>query len=256
LSESKYIEAIKNNFPNTNRDEVSSAEIGRELRNLLSDELKIQKFPNKKELQLILANSTQEAISQIQFKLFKSHNQLKYKTKEYEDVIGFYYVRGNIDPTYTTRFMGLEKTIRNWIKVNEIQINNPIKLNIYSPVQRYFEHQMISFRSYSELAKRFEVRLKFLDQTIIPKHQKLKDIVELNKFLNYSDDEFDSFNGMERRFKTDINPILPNAIVSIIAKDPNCDEIIEREVIQYLKTQEERLKYRSAFVNLKKEYDA
>ena len=70
MSESKYIEAIKNNFPNTNRDEVSSAEIGRELRNLLSDELKIQKFPNKKELQLILANSTQEAISQIQFKLF------------------------------------------------------------------------------------------------------------------------------------------------------------------------------------------
>jgi hypothetical protein len=256
LSETKYIEAIKNNFPNTNKDEVSSAEIGRELRSMLSDNLKIQKFPNKKELQLILANSTQEAISQIQFKLFKSHNQLKYKTKEHEDIVGFYYVRGNIDPTYSTRFLGLEKTMKNWMKENEIQIHNPIKLNVYSPIQRYFEHQMINFKSYSELAEKFEMRLKFLDQTIIPKHENLKDIIELNKFLNYSDDESDSFNGMGRRFKTDINPILPNAIVSIVAKDPNCDEIIEREVMQYLKTQEERLKYKSAFVNLKKEYDA
>ena len=256
MSESKYIESIKNNFPNTNTDEVSSVEIGRELRSLLSGELKIKKFPNKKELQLILANSTQEAINQIPFKLYKSHNKLKYKTEEYEDVIGFYYVRGNIDPTYSTRFIGLEKTMKNWIKANQIQIHNPIKLCVYSPVQRYFENEMISFRSYAELAEKFEMRLKFLDQTIIPKHENLKDIAELNKFLNYSVGEFDSFNGMARRFKTDINPILPNAFVSIVAKDPNCDEIIEREVLQYLESLEERLKYVNAFTNLKKEYDA
>ena len=256
MSETKYIEAIKNNFPNTNTDEVSSAEIGKELRNQLNDEEKIQKFPNKKELKLILAKTTQEAINQIQFELFKSNNQLKCKTKEYEDVIGFYYVRGRIDPTYSTRFIAIEKMIQNWIKANEIQIPNPIKLNVYSPVQRYFENEMINFRSYSELANKFEIRLKFLDQTLIPKHENLKDIVELNKFLNYSDGEFDSFNGMGRRFKTDVNPFLPNAFVSIIAEDPNCDEIIEREVIQYLKTQEERLKYKSAFTNLKKKYDA
>ena len=115
---------------------------------------------------------------------------------------------------------------------------------------------MISFKSYFELASKFETRLKFLDQTIIPKHENLKNISQLNKFLNYSDDEFDSFNGLGRRFKTDINPILPNPIVSIIAKDPNCDKIIEREVLQYLEASEEKLKYENAFTNLKKEYDA
>lgn len=256
MTEDKYIEAIKNNFPNTNKDEVSSAEIGRELRSMLSEELKIHKFPNKKELQLILANTTKEAISKIQFKLFTSHNQLKCKTKEYENVIGFYYIKGNIDPTYSTRFLGLEKIIKNWLKENEIQFDNPIKLNVYSPIQRYFEHQMISFKSYFELADKFETRLKFLDKNIIPKHENLKNISQLNKFLNYSDDEFDSFNGLGRRFKTDTNPILPNPIVSIIAKDPNCDEICEREVLQYVKTTEERTKYKNAFANLKREYDA
>ncbi len=234
MTEDKYIKAIRNNFPNTNTDEVSPAEIGRELRSMLSDELKIVKFPNKKELQLILANTTKEALSEHSFKLFTSHNQLKNKTKDYEDIVGFYYSRGNIDPTYKTRFTWLEKLIKNWQIVNELQPENQIQLNVYSPIKRFFEHQMINFRSYSELAEKFEVRLKFLDQIIIPKHENLKDIAELNRFLNYSDDEFDSFNGMGRRFKTDINPILPNAIVSIIAKDPNCDVIIEREVLQYV----------------------
>lgn len=256
MTEDKYIKAIRNNFPNTNTDEVSSAEIGRELRSMLSDELKIVKFPNKKELQLILANTTKEALSEYSFKLFTSHNQLKNKTKDYEDIVGFYYSRGNIDPTYKTRFIWLEKLIKNWQIENELQAENPIQLNVYSPTKRFFEHQMISFKSYFELAKKFELRLKVLDQTVIPKHEKLKDVKELNEFLNYSDDDFDCFNGLARRYETDTDPIIPNPIVSIIAKDSNCDRIIEREVLQYVKTDENRVKYENAFTNLKRKYDA
>ncbi len=254
LEPDKYIQAIENHFPNTHSDEVSAAEVGRELRSRLSDEQKIASFPTKKELQAILAKTAKEAITQIPFELFTSFNQLKCKSKDYEEVMGFYYVRGRIDPSYLTRYLWLEKLTRKWLKANNLEYQDPIQFNMYSPTNRFFGGKMMRFSSYADLAKQYHARLKYIDEVLIPKHEKLKDISVLNTFLNYSDGEFDSFSGLGRRFQTDTQPILPNPIVAVLAKDQKANEIIEREVLQYLDSAELRSKYVSAFNSLAKGY--
>src|SRR5688572_14257902 len=109
MIEDIYSKAIRSNFPNLSTEELSSAENGGELRALLEEHRKIELFPNRKELQNILASTTLAALFPLVFEHKKAHHQLSRKTKDHEDIIGFYYVRGSIDPTYSRRFLWLEK---------------------------------------------------------------------------------------------------------------------------------------------------
>jgi len=255
LSEDKIAIAIKNNFPNISKNEVTSAEIGRELRGMLPSEKQIEQFPNKKELQNILANTTQEILKPEEFSHFKTHHQLKKKSKEYEESIGFYYVRGNFDLTYNLRFIWLEDLIKKWIKQNDLDFQEPIKLSLFISLKQEF-NEMIRFSSYHELANKFYVRVKFLIEDVIPKYRNYMNLIELNRFLNYSMSELDSFSGIRRWGVNDSRIILVNPIVSILAKDNSCDRIIEEEVLRNIENEIERVKYRKAFEELKGDYDA
>ena len=127
---------------------------------------------------------------------------------------------------------------------------------ISSLCQRYFGDQKISFNSYFDLAEKYFERLKLIDEELIPKHEKLKDINELNYFLNYSKEEFNSFNGLRRMHENDNRLILPNPIVAVMANDEKSNEIFEREVIQYIQNNKTRVEYMVAFEKLKNEYSA
>jgi|GEM_PF-6498021 len=232
MIEDIYSKAIRSNFPNLSTEELSSAESGRELRALLQEDRKIELFPNKKELQNILASATLEALFPLVFEHKKTHHQLKRKTKDYEDIIGFYYVRGSIDPTYSRRFLWLEELMSDWAKNNNLD-EIKFTLSFYFPLSSKFDHPIYP-KSYQSLANQFYDRLKYIKEVLIPEYHQLESIDKLNQKLNYGSSINDNFNGYKRGGEYDTRVLLPNSFVSVLANDPNSDNIIEKEVLKYL----------------------
>lgn len=246
--------AVKRHFPNLSKEEISTAEIGRELRALLPESRKIELFPNKKEIQDILCKTAKDALLPYSFQHMIAHNQLKIKTKDYEDVIGFYYSAG-VSPIYTKRYLWLEKLIKKWTKDNGIDVFENYRIYFYKNLSTYFgggiEGNMSLRNSYWYLANQYYERLKLIKDKLIPEFEMLTDLKLVNDKINYGDNETDRFSGLKRFYESDKRVILVNPVVAILCHDENSDNIIEREALQFIEDSNLRKKCIIAFENLK-----
>ena len=239
-----YYHVISNHFPTLSDDLVQPAYVARFDRSELEQEYKELKYPTSSELINRFLKIYEELLGQGNFRITRSQNLLKRKTKDFETKIMFSGSKGYLDLSISKRFLFLESMLKRIFKSHDLGIFEK-KLVVYVRMQDFFRSE-IDYNSYESLATQLYWRTKYFFERILPHFQSLEDLNYLNRFINHGDHTNNCFSGNRVRRK---KPLFENAIIAYKVKDQNADQILEKDVLPYVNDPFLRTKIEDVFRN-------
>jgi hypothetical protein len=233
-----YHDAFVNNFPNLNDDDICSAWLAADIRNTVSEETRQLLYPDKKTIKRIIGSTIEDCIEP-KFKLLSSGN-LKHRNKTYVLEIGqLGSSMGYIELTISVRFKQIEKHLKAVLKNLKIE---DYDTHLWKVLYTSFVfREKLDYVSYSSLALNLFWRIVYIQKHFIPKILGLTDYKILNDFVNYEDD-FKNVLGLRQKFNHHLrkNPQYENPIIAIFAGDLNWENILQREVLNFINDESQK----------------
>ena len=146
---------------------------------------------------------------------------------------------GYIELTISVRFKQIEKHLKAVLKNLKIE---DYDTHLWKVLYTSFVfREKLDYVSYSSLALNLFWRIVYIQKHFIPKILGLTDYKILNDFVNYEDD-FKNVLGLRQKFNHHLrkNPQYENPIIAIFAGDLNWENILQREVLNFINDESQK----------------